>query len=98
MENAAARMVRGKDPIRHHVRRKVRHRVMVRPAPHTKFPTVLLWRRPATARANSERPVLGPLVPVIDAILEADKAAPPKQTHTAKRIRQGRPVISARRS
>ena len=29
MENAAARMVRGKDPIRHHVRRKVRHSVMV---------------------------------------------------------------------
>ena len=29
MENAAARMVRGQDPIRHHVRRKVRHGVMV---------------------------------------------------------------------
>jgi hypothetical protein len=29
---------------------------------------------------------LGPLVPVIDAILEADKIAPPKQRHTAKRI------------
>ncbi len=33
-----------------------------------------------------ERPKLGPLVPVIDAILEADKMAPPKQRHTAKRI------------
>jgi transposase len=33
-----------------------------------------------------ERPKLGPLVPVIEAILEADKAAPPKQRHTAKRI------------
>jgi transposase len=33
-----------------------------------------------------ERPKLGPLVPVIDAILEADKTAPPKQRHTAKRI------------
>src|SRR3982074_2066569 len=33
-----------------------------------------------------ERPRLGPLVPVIDAILEADKTAPPKQRHTAKRI------------
>jgi hypothetical protein len=32
-----------------------------------------------------ERPKLGPLVPVIDAILEADKTAPPKQQHTAKR-------------
>jgi hypothetical protein len=34
----------------------------------------------------SERPKLGPLVPVIDAILEADKTAPPKQRHTAKWI------------
>ena len=33
-----------------------------------------------------ERPKLGPLVPVIDAILDADKMAPPKQRHTAKRI------------
>jgi transposase len=33
-----------------------------------------------------ERPKLGPLVPVIDAILEADKTAQPKQRHTAKRI------------
>src|SRR3977135_685110 len=33
-----------------------------------------------------ERPKLGPLVPIIDAILEADKTAPPKQRHTAKRI------------
>ena len=33
-----------------------------------------------------EKPKLGPLVPVIDAILEADKTAPPKQRHTAKRI------------
>src|SRR6202142_3132540 len=33
-----------------------------------------------------ERPKLGLLVPVIDAIMEADKTAPPKQRHTAKRI------------
>jgi transposase len=33
-----------------------------------------------------ERPKLGPLVPIFDAILEADKTAPPKQRHTAKRI------------
>jgi hypothetical protein len=33
-----------------------------------------------------ERPKLGPLVPVIDAILQSDKTAPPKQRHTAKRI------------
>src|SRR3954467_8163078 len=28
----------------------------------------------------------GPLMPVIDAILAADRSAPPKQRHTAKRI------------
>ena len=33
-----------------------------------------------------EKPKLGPLIPVIDAILEADKTAPPKQRHTALRI------------
>src|SRR3974390_2507882 len=33
-----------------------------------------------------ERPKLGLLIPVIDAILAADKTAPPKQRHTAKRI------------
>jgi transposase len=33
-----------------------------------------------------EKPKLGPLVPVIDAILVSDKTAPPKQRHTAKRI------------
>ena len=33
-----------------------------------------------------ERPKLGPLIPEIDTILEADKMAPPKQRHTAKRI------------
>src|SRR5580700_2587888 len=33
-----------------------------------------------------ERPKLGLLVPVIDAILESDMTAPPKQRHTAKRI------------
>ena len=33
-----------------------------------------------------ERPKLGPLIQVIDAILEADKTVPSKQRHTAKRI------------
>ena len=33
-----------------------------------------------------EKPKLGPLLPVIDAILEADRTAPVKQRHTAKRI------------
>ena len=32
------------------------------------------------------KPKRGPLLPVIDAILEADRAAPVKQRHTAKRI------------
>ena len=35
-----------------------------------------------------ERPTLGPFIGVIDAILAADKLAPPKQRHTAKRIFQ----------
>ena len=33
-----------------------------------------------------ERPKLGPLTPVIDAILSSDSSAPRKQRHTAKRI------------
>ncbi len=33
-----------------------------------------------------EKPKLGPLLPVIDAILEADRTSPVKQRHTAKRI------------
>ena len=37
-------------------------------------------------RAEPKRPVLGPFLPVIDAILQADRAAPRKQRHTAKRI------------
>lgn len=32
------------------------------------------------------KPKLGPLIPVIDAILAADVTAPPKQRHTAQRI------------
>ena len=35
-----------------------------------------------------ERPKLGPLVGAIDAILAADRSAPAKQRHTAKRIWQ----------
>jgi hypothetical protein len=40
----------------------------------------------SSQQKEPERPKLGPLVPVIDAILEADKTAPPQQRHTAKRI------------
>jgi len=32
------------------------------------------------------KPKLGPLIPVIDAMLAADLTAPPKQFHTAQRI------------
>jgi hypothetical protein len=39
-------------------------------------------RRPSAR----ERPVIGPLRPFIDAILEADRGAPRKQRHTAHRI------------
>ena len=34
----------------------------------------------------AEKPKLGPLIPVIDTILEVDRTAPVKQRHTAKRI------------
>lgn len=36
--------------------------------------------------ATPARPRLGPLVPVVEAILEANCSAPVKQRHTAKRI------------
>jgi len=39
-----------------------------------------------TRTKPAEKPKLGPLLPVIDAILEADRTAPVKQRHTAKRI------------
>lgn len=40
------------------------------------------------------KPKLGPLLPVIDAILEADRIAPVKQRHTAKRISVGDLLLS----
>ena len=33
-----------------------------------------------------EKPILGPFIPLIEEILEADKRAPKKQRHTAKRV------------
>lgn len=39
-----------------------------------------------TRTKPAAKPKLGALLPVIDAILEADRAAPAKQRHTAKRI------------
>ena len=39
-----------------------------------------------TRKEPAAKPKLGPLLPVIDAILEADRTAPVKQRHTAKRI------------
>jgi transposase len=41
---------------------------------------------PARKRSERQRPVIGPLRPFIDAILEADRNAPRKQRHTARRI------------
>ena len=41
---------------------------------------------PGRRAPTRERPVLGPYKAWIDAVLEADKAVPPKQRHTAKRI------------
>src|SRR4051812_19580647 len=49
-----------------------------------------MWRYsapPGYVRTRpADKPKLGALIPVIEAILEADRAAPPKQQHTAKRI------------
>ena len=39
-----------------------------------------------TRNEPAAKPKLGPLLPMIDAILEADRTAPVKQRHTAKRI------------
>lgn len=39
-----------------------------------------------TRTKPAEKPKLGPLLPVIDTILEADRMAPVKQRHTAERI------------
>jgi transposase len=49
---------------------------------------ILGHSEPPGYRKQSERqkPVLGPFVAIIHEILEADKKAPPKQRHTAKRI------------
>ena len=38
------------------------------------------------SKKPAAKPKLGPLLPVIDAILEVDQTAPVKQRHTAKRI------------
>ena len=43
---------------------------------------------PERRRTERERPVVGPLIPFINAILEADRKAPRKQRHTAHRIWQ----------
>jgi len=57
------------------------HRRMVRQA--------LASAEPPERRAvGRERPVMRPLIPFIDAILEADRKAPRKQRHTARRIWQ----------
>lgn len=49
---------------------------------------ILTHPEPPGYRRSGERPapVLGPFMGVIDAILEDDKQAPPKQRHTARRI------------
>ena len=55
------------------------HRRMVREALADAQP-------PERKSSQRERPVVGPLIPFIDAILEADRNAPRKQRHTAHRI------------
>jgi transposase len=55
------------------------HRRMVRQALANAEP-------PERRQSERERPVIGPLRPLIDAILEVDRKAPRKQRHTAHRI------------
>ena len=50
---------------------------------------------PARKLIERARPVIGPLMPFIDAILECDRNAPRKQRHTAHRIFE-RPERAAR--
>src|SRR5271167_5090030 len=57
------------------------HRRMVRQALTDAQP-------PERKRSDRERPVVGPLIPFIDAVLEADRRTPRKQRHTAHRIWQ----------
>jgi transposase len=57
------------------------HRRMVRQALANAQP-------PERKQTGRERPVLAPLIPFIDGILEADRNAPRKQRHTARRIWQ----------
>lgn len=52
---------------------------------------------PERKKPERDRPVLGPVMPLIDAILEADRRAPRKQRHTAHRLwmrlRQEMPAV-----
>jgi transposase len=57
------------------------HRWMVRQALEDARP-------PDRKQSERERPTLGPVIPFIDGILEADRQAPRKQRHTARRIWQ----------
>ena len=71
----------GVDSIKGVARKLGVHRRMVRQALADAQP-------PERKPSKRERPVMGPLITFIDAILEADRTAPRKQRHTAHRIWQ----------
>jgi transposase len=68
--------------IRAIAREQGHHRRVIREAIAGTSPAPRRYRR----QKPRPRPMVGPVAPLIDAWLEADRAAPPKQRHTAKRI------------
>ena len=87
MENTATRMVRGQDPIRHHVRRQIRQSVMAKPAPHTRFLTVPAKMKTRTGRlwtyVRDDRPFGGPASPAAIFYYSSDRDGVHPSRHLA---------------